>query len=301
MNKKKWIAVGVVLVLIVAGLVGYLGLSGRDSSGPSEDGTAKLNDLQITINGAFFESNQITKQVWLIIETNVQNGGEEVEYFLFGQASRFYLQDSGGKTYATFNAHEDVWAKAKGKIALTEMKVYPGESKTLTLQFFNVPEGATGLKLFCRISAVEEGKKISIPFTPAKSAPVPTSTPKTTPPSSVTPEPTKTEPQPTINIVKGSPGEVAVSFYTLLSEKKYTEAEKKVDPDELKFIQSRGGLEKISEYFSGRTVVSIKVTKEEIKDSYAYVDIVISLSDGSQEEVKGMKLEKIGQEWKLTG
>lgn len=245
MKKKKWIFIVAALVVVI-GVIAYFGPVGREGppSSNGDSGTGNLGGLQIKIDNSFFEAVQIPKQLWLIVETTIQNNGDEVEYFLFGQTSRFYVQDADSKTYATINAHEYRWAEAKGKIALSELKLYPKEKKTLTLQVFNVPSGAAGLRLFCRASAVEGGKTISIPFTPSSSS-QPSATP--VPPKTPTPTAPATSTTPA-TIAKGSPSEAALKFFTLwLVERNYAEAEKMLTDDSKARAAAQGGLKGIFE------------------------------------------------------
>lgn len=308
MNKKKWILVAVIMVVFMG--VAYFVFVGQGASQNGNSTTAKLEGLQLKIDNSFFEIDQFTKQLWLIVETTVQNNGEDVEYFLFGQTSRFYVQSADGKTYATINAHEGRWSDAKGKIALSDLKLYPKENKALTLQLFNVPKDATGLKLFFRISAIENGKQVSIPFTPSQSsAPVSSQTPIPTAPKTTTSAPSPPQPTAAITAVKGSPSEAALKFLTFwLVSRNYSEAEKLMTPKCKSQVEADGGLENIFiRDFAPNGDTSIKfsvaILSENMSGDNATVKVRITgeyngekLTDSTE-----VKLQKVESAWLVDG
>lgn len=174
---KKWLLILVGVLFTVSTLV--IGCSGEKSkeAGKAAGESAQLGGLKITVNDVHFEHmwpSRPESELWFIVELTVQNVGEETEYLLFVPYSRFYIQDSKGAVYKQLNAYDCKW-EVTGKTALHHLELEPGETRGLTLQFFDIPGDAKGLKLFCKESAVEGGERISISLEvrTEESAPVP--------------------------------------------------------------------------------------------------------------------------------
>lgn len=296
--KKKWIAV--IAALVVLGVLGgyFIGQGkSEDSSGqgykqpePGEiEVVDEVKDVQLVINKAFFEHDQIARQTWLILETSIRNKGENIVYFHFGRVSQFYVQSVDGGTYATFNAYEGTWAEEKGTVSITGLNIYPGEAKSLTIQFFDVSEDARGLKLFCEISSVDPVKKISVAFEPQRIK------------NETKPEAEKKEETaPVASLSPGSPGAVAVRFFELIRDEKYEEAEQLIDPDAMWLFLSEGGLKKgMERYLQGRKIEGVEAIGERIENEYAYVSLMVRYSDGSQSEGE-VELIKVDGEWMIS-
>jgi len=167
---KKWMLILVAVVFVASGLITGCGCEKAGVTGKS----AQLGRLKITVNDAHFHeeySSEIGMKIWegFIVELTLKNVGKESEYLLFELYSRFYIQDTEGRVYKNLKAYtgwedRDDYRMLTPLTGLHHLELEPGETRDLILKFVDIPEDATGLKLFCKESAVEEGKRISIPL-----------------------------------------------------------------------------------------------------------------------------------------
>lgn len=264
---RKLILILVAILLVASSLV-TLSCGKVEDSGEVAGKTAQLGGLKITVNDVYFD------EPWLIVELTLKNEGKETEYFLFAPYSRFYIQDSEGGTYKTMNAHKGKWEEAFGNIALIDLQLEPGEIQELTLQCFDIPEDAKGLKLFCKESAIEGGKRIAISLeVQGEEASEPSSSKATV------------EPYP------DSPGEVVKAFYhAFLVEEDYNKTiEFMCSELRQEFVAACPSEEKLKESLEKfrsdpytKLFKDVKIESETIRDGKAYVDVTFYYADENE-------------------
>ena len=296
MNKNKWIAVIVVLIVIIGALAGYLiGKDGKSEESSAEDLFPKIQDIAgapkiecVGLEGKIELAAQLNKEHWenigaLSLEVKVKNTTDPGQTLLKATLIKTIFDKSGAAI------------GLKNTLAADVLNLKPGEVKTINLDMISVNAG--------NIGKVELLFRDDYQFAEPTVSPAPTtSTPSaaTTQPAGNTYTTAPKNPQ--------TPGEVLVAFYFLINDGKYLDAARlieKVEPEiEAGKVSESDAAADLSKIVPGE-IKSIQVEHVDVgkrdSDGSDFANVIIKVSfKGGLEEEYDLSLNKENNKWKIA-
>lgn len=284
--KKKWIIVGLILVLVI-GVAVYLIAQGSktDEEKTAEELFPKIEDISSAPDLKYIEPEeakgklqveaQLNKEHWeqlrtLSIEVRIKN---KTDQLLLRAVVIHTIIDKSGNAIVR-NAYG---------VGSEVTNVGPGEVGTANLEMLISGSSLKG------IDRVEYSlRDIGFASPPAqieepeqKEEPEQVEEPKETAPPSMTPE------------------EVVRKWYDLMKKGKFSEAIELYTPDRRGEIESLGGAKAFEEEWQKRSVIRLEIERTEVDEFGTSVDVIFDWSDGVTEDHSDFNFVKINGQWKI--